>query len=91
MRVYRELTTLARLSWNPYLYDPVFQRRLARVRTPALLVWGENDAVVPVPYGEAYAALLPYATFKQLPSCGHLVPLESADVFSALAIQFLSV
>jgi pimeloyl-ACP methyl ester carboxylesterase len=90
VRVYRELTTLARLSWNPYLHDPTFQRRLSRVRTPTLLVWGENDAVVPPPYGEAYAALLPDATLRQLPACGHFVPLESADAFTALAIQFLS-
>ena len=90
VRGYRELTTLARLSWNPYLYDPKLQQRLPRVRAPALIVWGENDAVLPPSYGDAFAALLPYGTLKRLPQCGHLVPFEQAGVFAELAIDFLS-
>jgi pimeloyl-ACP methyl ester carboxylesterase len=90
VRGYHELTTLARLSWNPYLYDPKLQQRLPRVRTPALIVWGENDAVLPPPHAEAYAALLPYSTLKMLPRCGHLVPFERAADFASLAIEFLT-
>lgn len=90
VRGYHELTTLARLAWNPYLYDPKLQQRLPRVRTPALIVWGENDAVLPPAHAEAYAALLPYATLKMLPRCGHLVPLEQAEAFAGLAIDFLT-
>ena len=64
VRGYHELTTLARLSWNPYLYDPKLQQRLPRVRTPTLIIWGEDDAVLPPAHGEAFAALLPDATLK---------------------------
>ena len=90
VRVYHELTTLARLAWNPYLYDPKLQQRLPRVQAPTLLVWGENDTVLPVPYGEAFAALLPAATLKFLPACGHLVPLEQSAAFAQVAVDFLS-
>ena len=90
VRGYHELTTLARLSWNPYLYDPKLQQRLARISAPTLLVWGADDAVLPLPHAEAWAAALPCATLKVLPNCGHLVPLERADAFTALAIEFLS-
>ena len=55
VRAYHELTTLARLTWNPYLYDPKLQQRLPRVQRPTLLVWGENDTFLPPPHGEAYA------------------------------------
>jgi pimeloyl-ACP methyl ester carboxylesterase len=89
VRAYREFTTLARLTWNPYLYDPKLQQRLPRVTAPTLIVWGENDEVLPRQYGEAFAALLPRASLKLLPACGHLVPLEQGEAFSRLAIEFL--
>ena len=90
VRGYHEYTTLARLAWNPYLYDPKLQQRLPRIRVPTLIVWGENDTVLPPPHGDAFAALLPYATLKRLPECGHLVPFERADAFARLAIEFLT-
>lgn len=90
VQTYRELTTLARLAWNPYLYDRKLQQRLPRVLSPTLLVWGEDDAVLPPAHGAAYAALLPHATLRILPACGHLVPLEQAHGFTALAIEFLT-
>lgn len=87
---YREATTLARLSWNPYLYDPKLQRRLPRVSASALVVWGENDRVLPPEHARAFSALIPGSTLAMLPECGHLVPLEQAAAFSRLAIDFLT-
>jgi Predicted hydrolases or acyltransferases (alpha/beta hydrolase superfamily) len=90
VRTYREFTTLARLAWNPYLYDRKLQQRLPRVRIPTLLVWGENDAVLPPAYGRAFAEQLPSATLTMLPQCGHLVPFECAHAFARLAVDFLT-
>lgn len=90
VRAYRELTTLARLSWNPYLYDPTLQQRLPRLRAPTLLVWGEDDTVLPPPHAEAFAALIGSATLKILPACGHLVPFERTEEFAHAAIDFLT-
>ncbi|MDX2168809.1 MAG: alpha/beta fold hydrolase [Deltaproteobacteria bacterium] len=90
VRGYHELTTLARLSWNPYLYDPKLQQRLPRVRTPTLLLWGAEDAVLPPPHADAWAALLPYATLRLLTACGHLAPFEQADACARHTIEFLS-
>jgi pimeloyl-ACP methyl ester carboxylesterase len=90
VRGYRELTTLARLAWNPYFCDRKLQERLPRVSAPTLLVWGENDTFLPPEHGHAFAALLRYSTLKLLPQCGHLAPLEQGAAFSRLAIEFLS-
>jgi len=90
VRGYHELTTLARLSWNPYLYDPKLQQRLPRIRTPTLLIWGDDDAVLPPAYADLWATLLPFATLHRLPACGHLVAFEQADAFARLTIDFLS-
>jgi pimeloyl-ACP methyl ester carboxylesterase len=90
VRAYRELTTLARLAWNPYYYDPKLQQRLPRVTAPTLIIWGEEDEFLSRRHGEVFSSLLPYATLKTLPGCGHLVPLEDAASFSTLAIEFLN-
>ncbi len=87
---YRELTALARLAWNPYLYDPKLAQRLGRVRAPTLIVWGAADTVLPPAHADAFAAAIPGAVVELLPSCGHLVPYERADAFAARALAFLS-
>jgi pimeloyl-ACP methyl ester carboxylesterase len=89
-RAYHEFTTLARLSWNPYLYDPKLQQRLPRLRPPTLLIWGADDRVLAPSHGDLFAELIPSATLTQIPQCGHFPPLERADVFAKLAVEFLS-
>ncbi|MFN8640798.1 MAG: alpha/beta fold hydrolase [Candidatus Binatia bacterium] len=90
VRGHRELTTLARLSWNPYLFDPKLQQRLPRVRTPTLIVWGDDDTVLPPAHGELFASLMPCATLRRLAACGHLPPFERAEAFAGAAIAFLT-
>jgi pimeloyl-ACP methyl ester carboxylesterase len=90
VRTYRELTTLARLTWNPYFYDRKLQQRLPRLRVPTLIVWGENDTLLPPAHAEAFAALLPGATVTMLPECGHLVPFECGDALAKLTVDFLT-
>ena len=90
VRGYHEFTTMARLSWNPYLFDPKLQQRLPRVRTPTLIVWGADDAVLPPAHGETFAALMPRATLTRIPECGHLPPFERAETFATLATAFLT-
>jgi pimeloyl-ACP methyl ester carboxylesterase len=90
VRGYREAATLARLTWNPYLYNPKLERRLRRITAPTLVVWGENDTFLPPAYGEAYARLIPSATLCTIPHCGHLVPYEQTELFTQQATRFLA-
>ncbi|MBI1816489.1 MAG: alpha/beta hydrolase [Deltaproteobacteria bacterium] len=89
VRGYREATTLARLAWNPYLYDPKLERRLARITAPTLVVWGEQDTFLPPAYGEAYARAIPGATLRTVAECGHLVAFEQTAAFIELTTEFL--
>jgi pimeloyl-ACP methyl ester carboxylesterase len=90
VRGYREATTLARLSWNPYLYNPKLRRRLQRITAPTLVVWGAQDTFLPPAYGEAYAQLIPMATLRTIPQCGHLVPYEQTELFTQHVLPFLT-
>jgi pimeloyl-ACP methyl ester carboxylesterase len=87
---YREATTLARLAWNPYMYNPKLERRLARITAPTLVMWGEQDTFLPPAYGEAYARAVPNATLRTVPKCGHLVPFEQTGMFVEIVKEFLS-
>lgn len=89
LRAYREATTLARISWNPYLYDPKLDRRLGRVRCPVLIVWGAKDRFLSPAHARAYAHALPHAQLELVPNCGHLPPLECREAFIALVVPFL--
>jgi pimeloyl-ACP methyl ester carboxylesterase len=52
---------------------------LGTVRVPTLIVWGEEDRLIPVGQARAWAELLPDATVATFPAAGHLVLDESAD------------
>lgn len=89
VRAYRESTTLARLTWNPYMYNPKLERRLARISAPTMVLWGRDDAFLPLPHGEAYAAAIPGARLVTIPECGHFPPFERTDVFLQHVLPFL--
>ena len=61
-------------------------RALASI--PTLVLWGEDDPLVPVGIGKQLAADLPGAQFVALQGCGHLPtlekPAECAALFRAL-------
>ncbi|WP_176849846.1 alpha/beta fold hydrolase [Belnapia rosea] len=63
--------------------------RLAALRMPALVVWGEADQIVPVSVGRALADGLPHAHFHVLRGCGHLPTLEAPAECSKLFKAFL--
>ena len=45
---------LAKLGWQPRLYDPHLRKWLHRISVPTLIVWGDNDKLIPPAYGPAY-------------------------------------
>jgi pimeloyl-ACP methyl ester carboxylesterase len=79
-----------RTAWKPYMYSQTLPHLLGGVRTPTLIVWGDDDRIVPLSAGQAYARALPGATMTTVPDCGHFVEMEKPDALSKLAIDFLS-
>ena len=78
-----------RIAWKPYMYSQTLAFLLGAVRTPALLVWGEDDRVVPLSAGRCYARALPNAELHTIAACGHCVDMERPDELSALVTGFL--
>jgi pimeloyl-ACP methyl ester carboxylesterase len=74
---YREMTSLARVIWE-CSYDPKLDRWLKRVAAPTLILWGEQDRVLPVQQARRWVERLgckaETATFDGV---GHLVFIET--------------
>jgi pimeloyl-ACP methyl ester carboxylesterase len=79
----------ARLLWNPAQLYRKLTSRLWRISVPTLVVWGREDRLIPLAYGEAYARGIPGARLEILDRCGHLPPFEQPERFAQIALAFL--
>jgi pimeloyl-ACP methyl ester carboxylesterase len=70
----------ARLAWQ-FPYDRKLRGRLWRATMPALVVWGEDDHLVPLAHGRAYAEALPNGRLATIARAGHYAYLEATDEF----------
>ena len=80
----------SRLCWRPYLHNPSLPFYLGRVDTPTLLVWGRQDAIIPVECGEMFQAALSNAKLQVIENCGHSPALEKPGEFLAAVNGFLA-
>lgn len=62
---------------------------LAAIKTPALVVNGKDDLVVPVALAYRYLELLENSWGYIIPHCGHWAMLEAPDEFISATRQFL--
>ncbi len=83
------MAATAKVSWNPYLHDPRLERLLPNVSADTLIVWGDDDRLIPPAYGERLAELIPSARLEIVPECGHLVWFEKPQELLALALEHL--
>ena len=67
---------------------PWLRRRLAEIKAPTLVVWGDRDTLMPVAQGERLVSLLPQAELVIVDGCGHAVPEERPERLLELTIAF---
>jgi hypothetical protein len=69
--------------------DRGLSKRLHRVTVPTLVVWGEDDALIPVWYAREYGRLIPHSRVEVIPDCGHMLQVEQFEAAAALIKVFL--
>src|SRR4029453_8923131 len=84
----REMTF--RIAWKPYMYNPTPPPLLAGVQTPALVVHGSRDRIVPPGCAEQYARALPKSRLAVVDSAGHFLEMEQPDTLAKLITQFVA-
>jgi pimeloyl-ACP methyl ester carboxylesterase len=63
---------------------------LPRLKTPTLILWGEEDAFQPVHYGRRLAWDMPLSRFAVVPRAGHFLMIDQPAEVSAQLRNFLS-
>ena len=81
--VLQNRTALARLAWNPRLHNPQLPYWLHRIDIPTLLVWGEDDQVMPFACHRPYLREIRQAELLALPNTGHALAIERAGEIAA--------
>lgn len=80
------------------MIDEPTSRRLDEITQPVLVVFGENDALIPNPYlhggrsasiGRIADTQIPDSTLLMVPDCGHFVQFERPDVVNQAVLEFL--
>jgi pimeloyl-ACP methyl ester carboxylesterase len=85
---YREATSFGRLFWE-HPTDPKFPRHLHRLKMPTLIVWGEEDRIIPSQQAQAWHRLIPGAEVAIVKGAGHIVHFDKPETVDAIG-RFLS-
>lgn len=72
---------------RPAVFQPIV-RRLESLAMPTLLVWGWDDALLPVSQAQQALAHLPNGQLHLFAECGHVPQIERAPAFNELVLVF---
>jgi pimeloyl-ACP methyl ester carboxylesterase len=86
--IVRNRSTVVRLGY-PHFLNAELAKWLHRIDVPTLLLWGENDGLVPPRFGTAYRELIPNSELVVLPRAGHAPFEEQTDAFLESFSDFL--
>jgi pimeloyl-ACP methyl ester carboxylesterase len=78
-----------RIAWKPYMYSQTLPHLLGAVRAPALVVWGDDDKVVPQSAATRYVEALPQAKLHIVKACGHCLDMEQPETLAKLVTDFI--
>jgi pimeloyl-ACP methyl ester carboxylesterase len=87
------IDTARQLGTAGKLLFPIPNRRLSkrlyRLTTPTLVVWGEDDRLMPAAhYAARWQSLVPHAHVVTLPGAGHMLPYEQPDALAEAISRF---
>ena len=87
------LTTL-RVGVNVFGQRPRFVRpivdNLSNINCPTLIIWGQQDRIIPVAHAQVAKNGIPNAELHILDPCGHEPHFERPDDFNKLVLEFLA-
>ena len=89
----RTIVALSRTNFNlqgvrPKIYLPILNN-LSQIKQQTLIVWGEDDRIIPVKHAKIAASKIPNSKLKLFSQCGHLPYLEYRNEFNQSILDFL--
>ncbi|MCI0849711.1 MAG: alpha/beta fold hydrolase [Chloroflexi bacterium] len=83
----KSFTTAGKFLWP--IPDRGLKRRIHRIQSPTLIVWGESDRLVPPSYAEDFRAGIKNSRVVILKEAAHMPMFEKRDEFVSLVTEFL--
>jgi pimeloyl-ACP methyl ester carboxylesterase len=80
---------IARVGWHPPMYNPELAKWLHRVVCPVQIIWGREDAMLPLEYAHELKRLIAGARLEVLSGCGHLPHLEQPKQTASAILSFI--
>ncbi|MBI4361800.1 MAG: alpha/beta hydrolase [Euryarchaeota archaeon] len=66
-----------------------FLGKVPKIEAPTLVLWGENDSVLPVAWSDRLGDYFSHVTMKRVPRCGHFMMRERPDVVNREVAGFV--
>ena len=70
--------------------DDVLDNRLHAINRPTLVIWGRDDKLIPLNFGERFHQGIAGSRLRIIDNCGHMPQVECANEFTAAVLEFLS-
>ena len=67
----------------------VISQKLSSINLPTLIIWGENDPVIPIKYASSFVTGINDCRFIKMLGCAHTPYVEMPDKFYKLVYDFL--
>jgi pimeloyl-ACP methyl ester carboxylesterase len=79
----------SRLGWEPFMFNPSLPHHLEGIgQLPTLVVWGEDDLIVPRGLIDAYEQAVPNVQVHHVPGVGHRPEIEDVEGFVGRVSKF---
>ena len=69
--------------------EDVLDNRLAAIKQPTLVLWGRDDKLIPLSFGERFNKDIARSRLQIIDDCGHAPHVECPEKFNAAVLQFL--
>ncbi len=69
--------------------EPDLAGNLSKIKANTLVIWGDEDRVIPVSYSETFSVGIKYSRVDIIKGAGHLPYAEKPDIFNKIVSDFL--
>ena len=64
-------------------------KKLQTISIPSLIVWGDNDPVIPIKYADSFVSSIQDCRFYRMDGCGHTPYVDKPEKFTEVVLEFL--
>ena len=70
--------------------DKGLKKRIHRIKAEALIIWGEDDALISSVYAKEFAQRIANSRVEIIKDCGHVPQVERLDIVKPMVASFLA-